>query len=230
MENFEYIEKNLSALRRDIARLEQRTGRKITLVAVTKSGTDEELLALAALGIDDLGENRPQQLRRRGDLLASHGYTPNLHEIGNLQKNKVRHIIDSVSLIHSLDSLALAEEIDRRAAAVNRTVDVLVEVNSAEEECKGGVRPCDADDLICAVKKLKHLRIMGIMTMGPATHDGEELRPYFRKTKELFDRLAKKHAFPDGGILSMGMSDSYAVAIEEGATMVRVGSLLFKKD
>ena len=225
---FEYIKSNYDSLLSEIGALSEKVGRSITLVAVTKSGSDEELLALAKAGVTDVGENRPGELKRRGDLLRDAGFTPKLHEIGNLQRNKVKLIIDSVSLIHSLDSLPLAREIDKQARRVGRVVPVLIEINSAEEEQKGGVLPGEAEEFLLAVRELSGIKVVGLMTMGPVCDDPEELRPYFRQTKELFDRLNRNHGF-DGGILSMGMSDSYAVAIEEGSTLVRVGRKLFNR-
>ena len=225
---FEYIKSNVDTLLSEIKTLEKKYGREITLVAVTKSGSDEELLTLAECGITDIGENRPQELRRRGDLLHSAGYSPNLHEIGNLQRNKVKMIIEDVQLIHSLDSLPLAEEIDKQARKTGRVVDVLVEINSAEEEQKGGIMPDDAEEFITELSRYENIRVRGLMTMGPVVGDPEQLRPYFRLTRELYDRLNRKFDF-NGGILSMGMSDSYVVAIEEGATLIRVGRKLFNR-
>ena len=225
--DLEYVKANYIGLKEEIARLSSEVGREITLVAVTKSGSDEELIALAGAGVTDIGENRPGELRRRGDLLSEKGYRPKLHEIGNLQRNKVKLIIESVDLIHSLDSVALAAEIDKHAARVGRRVRVLIEINSGREEQKGGILPEDAEDFYLKVKEFSHIEIAGLMTMGPVCEDAEELRPCFRKTKALFDRLSRSHGFAGGGILSMGMSDSYRVAIQEGATLVRVGRKLF---
>ena len=228
MKGFEYIKSNYLSLLSDINRLAEKVGNRVTLVAVTKSGSDEELLALADAGVTDVGENRPGELRRRGDLLKSNGFCPALHEIGNLQRNKVKLIIDDVCLIHSLDSLSLAEEIDKQAKRVGRRVPVLIEINSAREEQKGGILPENAEDFIILVQGLSGIEVVGLMTMGPVCESPEDMRPYFRETKQLFDRLSEKYGF-SGGILSMGMSDSYAVAIEEGATLVRVGRKLFNK-
>ena len=225
---FDYIKRNVDSLKEEIKTLEKKYGREITLVAVTKSGSDEELIALMECPVTDIGENRPQELRRRGDLLHSAGHSPKLHEIGNLQRNKVKMIIEDVTLIHSLDSLPLAEEIDKQARKVGRVVDVLVEINSAEEEQKGGIMPDDAEEFITELARYENIRVRGLMTMGPVVDDPEELRPYFRLTRELYDRLNRRFDF-NGGILSMGMSDSYAVAIEEGATLVRVGRKLFNR-
>lgn len=229
MADYGYISKNYLALTEEIARLS--AGKQtVTLVAVTKSGSDEELLALVRAGAGHIGENRPQELRRRADLIRAAGLEAELHEIGNLQKNKVRLIAPDVSLIHSVDSLALAEEIDRRASALGRVIPVLIEVNSAGEEAKGGVAPEECESLIESVSRLNNVRVAGLMTMGPVVEDPELIRPYFALTKALFDRMNARFGFENGGILSMGMSDSYRVAIEEGATLVRVGRRLFVKD
>lgn len=228
MSEFAYIEDNLHALRREIDELSQEYGREVTLVAVTKSGSDEELVELVRSGAADIGENRPGELRRRGDLLKSAGLTPTLHEIGNLQRNKVKLIIESVGLIHSLDNMALAAEIDKQAARVGRRVPVLIEINSAREEQKDGVLPEDAEDFFLKVRDLPNISVAGLMTMGPVCDEPEEIRPYFRLTRELFDRLNRTYGF-EGGILSMGMSDSYRIAIEEGSTLVRVGRKLFNR-
>ena len=229
MSEFGYIEKNLTDLAKEIKALAEKAGREVTLVAVTKSGSDEELIALATAGVTDIGENRPGELRRRGDLLRERGFTPSLHEIGNLQRNKVKLIIESVALIHSLDNVALAEEINKQAAKVGRRVPVLIEINSAKEEQKDGVLPEDAEEFYRKIREFPNLSVAGLMTMGPVCDNPEDIRRYFRLTKELYDRLNRAYGF-EGGVLSMGMSDSYAVAIEEGATLVRVGRRLFNKN
>ena len=228
MADFGYIKSNFDSLKREIDSLAAKAGREVTLVCVTKSGSDDELLALADAGALDVGENRPGELRRRGDLLVGAGYAPRLHEIGNLQRNKVKLIIGSVDLIHSLDNLALAQEIDKQAKKVGRVIPVLIEINSAREEQKDGVLPEEAEEFLIKLKEFENIKVSGLMTMGPVCDDPEEIRPYFRLTRELFDRLNRTYGF-DEGILSMGMSDSYAVAIEEGATLVRVGRRLFNK-
>lgn len=227
MADYSYVGKNYRELLDEINQAAKKHGTEVTLVAVTKSGSDEELLALCEAGVTDIGENRPQQLKRRGDLLREMGYTPSLHEIGSLQRNKVKMIIDDVALIHSLDSMSLAEEISRQACRVGRRVPVLMEINSAKEEQKGGILPEEAESFFLKVRELPGISVQGLMTMGPALDDAELLRPYFKLTKELFDRLSSTYGFEGCGILSMGMSDSYAVAIEEGATLVRVGRKIF---
>ena len=189
--DFGYIEKNLKDLCEEIRALAEKQGREVTLVAVTKSGSDEELCALVGAGALDIGENRPGELRRRGDLLKEKGYSPVLHEIGNLQRNKVKLIIESVSLIHSLDNLPLAKEIDKQAERVGRCVPVLIEINSAREEQKGGIFPEMAEEFASMLQNFGNLSLKGLMTMGPLSEEGEALRPYFRETKKLFDNLTK---------------------------------------
>ena len=230
MSDFSYIERNLAEVKSDLARIAESSGRSIpTLVCVTKSGSDEELLALVRAGATDIGENRPQELMRRGELLGGADLHPTLHEIGNLQRNKVKYIIERASLIHSLDSLALAEEIERQAAMRDMRARVLIEVNSGGEDAKGGVMPEAVEEFYLALAKIPHIDVCGLMTMGPVCEDEEEIRPYFALTKRIFDDIKTRHGFVGDGILSMGMSDSYRVAIEEGSTLVRIGRRLFKK-
>ena len=229
MDTYCYIKKNYDELMREIDSLSAKAGRKIRLVAVTKSGSDEELLALMSLGCTDIGENRPTELRRRGELLVCAGFTPVLHEVGHLQRNKVKYIADTVGLIHSLDSVGLAEEISARAVKIGRCIPVLIEINSAREAQKGGILPEEAENFFLAVRNLPGISVAGLMTMGPVC-EGEDIRPYFRLTRDIFDRLNELYGFEGGGILSMGMSDSYRIAIEEGATLVRVGRRLFNKN
>jgi pyridoxal phosphate enzyme (YggS family) len=228
--DFSYIERNLAEVRDDLAKISASSGKNVpTLVCVTKSGSDEELLALVRAGATDIGENRPQELMRRGELLGGAGLYPTLHEIGNLQRNKVKYIIERASLIHSLDSLTLAEEIERQAAMRDIMARVLIEVNSGGEDAKGGVMPEAVEEFYLALAKFPHIEVCGLMTMGPVCEDEEEIRPYFALTKRIFDDIKTRHGFVGEGILSMGMSDSYRVAIEEGSTLVRIGRRLFKK-
>ena len=230
MSDYGYVKKNYEKLVHEIDGYEKLYGRSITLVAVTKSGSDEELLSLAAAGASDLGENRPTELKRRANLLREAGYTPNFHEIGNLQRNKVKLVINEASLIHSVGKYELAEEISRQATKLGITVPVLIEINSAKEALKGGVAPEEAEELFLRVRELPGISVKGLMTMGPPLDNPEEMRPYFRLTKEIFDRINEKYGYDGAGILSMGMSDSYAVAIEEGSTLIRVGRKLFEKN
>lgn len=229
MSEYEYVRKNYEALLREISGYERLYERKITVVAVTKSGSDEELLALLDAGATDIAENRPSELKRRAELLRGKGYSPIFHEIGNLQRNKVKLVIDVASLIHSVGKYELALEISRQAERLGTTANLLVEVNSGKEPLKGGVYPEDAEELFLKIRELPAVSVRGLMTMGPALDCAEDMRPYFKLTKELFDRINAKHGFDGEPILSMGMSDSYTVAIEEGSTLVRVGRKLFEK-
>ena len=230
MDNFDYIKNNYESLMGEIDALSSRLGTKApTLVSVTKSGSDDELLALASFGAIDIGENRPGEVMRRGELLRAAGYSPRMHEIGTLQRNKIKLIADSVYMIHSVDSLALAKDINRHAEARERVIPILIEVNSAKEEQKSGVFPEDTERFLYEISDFKNIKISGLMTMGPVSENPEELRPYFRETKALFDKLGSSYGFGEGATLSMGMSDSYRVAIEEGSTLVRVGRRLFRK-
>ena len=230
MSGFDYIKNNYIALREELECISAALGRPApTLVCVTKSGTDEELIALAKAGATDIGENRPQELKRRCELLLANGLTPKFHQIGTLQRNKVKTVIDSASLIHSVDSIKLAKDIDRLAEARGIIMPILLEINSAKEENKSGIFPEDAEKLLIEISELKNVVVKGLMTMGPVCDDAEDIRPYFRLTKQLFDELNAKYGFGDDPTLSMGMSDSYRVAIEEGSTLVRVGRRLFIK-
>lgn len=228
MNDYGYIKRNLDSLLEDIEIISDRVGvAPPKLVAVTKSGTDEELVALCRAGAAAIGENRPGELARRASLLSEAGFTPELHQIGTLQSNKAKLVCPSAALIHSLDSLSLARELNKQGARLERKIPVLIEVNSAEEAQKGGVLPADTEKFIESLGGFECLELRGLMTMGPAVDDAELLRGYFRATKALFDRLSP--CFTDSPVLSMGMSGSYRVAIEEGSTLVRVGTRLFVK-
>ena len=229
MNTCEYVKENYLDLIREVKGYEDLYGRSITVVAVTKSGSDEELLTLVKAGAGDIAENRPTELKRRAELLHKSGYSPRFHEIGNLQRNKVKLIIGEASLIHSVGKYELGEEISRQATKLGITVPVLIEINSAREPAKGGAMPEEAEELYLKARSLPGLSVRGLMTMGPALENAEDMRPYFRLTNEIFDNIKEKHGFDGEGILSMGMSNSYAVAIEEGSTLIRVGRKLFEK-
>ncbi len=229
-DEYSYIKRNYDELTGELAELSSRYSEVAPrLVCVTKSGTDEELFALCAAGARELGENRPQELFRRAALLRERGFSPLMHEIGTLQRNKVKLVAGISAMIHSVDSLRLATDISRHAVALGRKIPVLIEVNSAREAAKGGVMPEDAEALLCELYSLEGLIPSGLMTMGPVCECAEDLRPYFRRTRQLFDKLKESYDLGDEPVLSMGMSDSYAVAIEEGSTLVRVGRRLFTK-
>lgn len=196
------------------------SGRTRVLFATKTQGVDD-INYLISLGAELIGENRVNELVEKFD-----GYdkSAELHFIGTLQKNKVKYIYDKVSLIHSLDSRSLAEEINKRCGKIGKVMDVLVEVNSGREEAKGGILPEDVADFIASLSDLEFIRVRGLMTMAPKCTSREEYLKYFTLTRELFDKLFKDKS---DAILSMGMSESYTYAIEAGATMVRIGSAIF---
>ncbi len=229
--DFSYIDKNVADVREKIANAAKRSGRvesDIILLAAIKGADVDQINYIKTLGVCHVGENRVQQLCERYEKLNREGL--DIHFIGSLQTNKVKYIIDKVTLIHSLDSLKLAREIDKQAKRRGKVVDVLLEINSAMEESKGGIFPQDVEDACCEIAKLDGIRLAGFMTMAPKGSTKEEYTEYFTKTAELGRKIWRDVLGERGEpILSMGMSDSFEVAVECGATMVRVGSSLFKK-
>lgn len=198
----------------------------VTVVAAAKMRTPDEIRAALSAGIHAIGENYVQEGAAAQAALGRPA--AQWHLIGHLQRNKAKDAVRLFDLIQTVDSLRLGEALDAAARAVGRTVPVLVEVNSGREPQKSGAFPEDVADLVRALEELPSLCVAGLMTMGPLAADPEVLRPAFRETRRLFEAL---RATPlERGrmeILSMGMSDSYRVAIEEGATMVRIGTALF---
>ncbi len=197
-------------------------GRRVDMLIATKMQSAEDINFLIESGATLIGENRVQELLQKYDEIKKDNVC--IHLIGSLQKNKVKYICDKVDMIHSVDSLSLAEEIDKRCAKLGKTMDVLIEINSGREAEKGGAMPEDAEALVASVRALKSIRVRGLMTMAPKCSSEAEYRKYFALTRELFDSLFKNE---DNAILSMGMSESYEYAIKEGATLVRVGSAIF---
>ena len=224
---FSYVDENLSAIRARIDEAARRSGgREVTLVAAVKYTDTDHINYLHSLGVNDIGENRVQQLLEHWDALNRENLR--VHFIGTLQKNKVKYIIDKVSMVHSLDSLSLAQEIEKQAAKHGLVMDVLVEINSGMEENKSGISPDEAATFCEALTQFSHLNLRGFMTMAPKCEKNEEYRQYFRKTSQLCLDIWQKNLHNIGRpILSMGMSDSFEVAIEEGADIVRVGRALF---
>ncbi len=231
METYEYVKKAAETV---IARAQAaaiRVHRAMPrMVAVTKSASDEEVLALLGTGlVSEVAENRVQCLTARRNLIEDALCHPDYHLIGSLQTNKVKYVVGKVSLIQSLDSERLAAEIERRCASARITQACLVEVNSGRETAKGGVMPEDAEAFLETLSQYPHIRVAGLMTMSPVTETPEGARPYFREVKTLFDKLRGEGKLPQDAILSMGMSDSFEIAIEEGADMVRVGRAFFRE-
>jgi len=197
----------------------------VTLVAATKSRTVDEVRAAIRAGVTRVGHNYVQEAARMIPLIEE---PVRWHMIGHLQRNKAKTAVQLFDMIETLDSWQLAQEIDKRCAALGKVMPVLVEINSGQEASKTGVLPEDVDELVWRLSELPHIRVQGLMTMGPRFGDPEDARPYFQATKEAFDRLAAA-SIPkvEMRYLSMGMSNSYRVAIEEGANIVRIGTLLF---
>ena len=219
----QYIKDNLNAVQAELAAAKKKKDCRI--LAAVKYAVPGEIEALLDAGITDVGENRVQQILDNAPLYAARGVR--VHFIGTLQTNKVKYIADKVDMIHSLDSERLAKEIERRAAACNRVIDVLVEINVACEEAKTGVMPEDAEALCRAVLALPHLHLCGFMTMGPILENEDAYRAYFKKTVTLGDTLWTTLSLAGSPLYSMGMSQSFAAAVKEGADFVRVGRRLF---
>jgi pyridoxal phosphate enzyme (YggS family) len=214
------------------ARRAQRDPSSVTLVAVSKTFGADMLLEAIAAGITDLGENRAQELKEKvaviGDRAhgsAEGGIGIRWHFVGHLQTNKVRHVVGSVVLVHSIDRLGIAEAVARRARSLGKTQDALIEVNIASEPSKHGAAPEDAVALAEEVAAIDGIRVKGLMAMPPAAPDPDAVRPYFRRLADLRARLLQRVG--DAGELSMGMSGDFEAAIEEGATIVRVGEAIF---
>ena len=195
------------------------------LVVAGKGRSVPELMAAIEAGAGIIGENYLQEAQ---EAFTSIGKTAQWHFIGHLQKNKVKTAVGIFDMIETLDSIELAREIDKRAAQICKTMSVLIEINSGCEPNKSGVMPQDVVRLAQELSPLNNIRVMGLMTMGPISPDPHECRPYFKITRELFEGLAKL-CLPNISMtyLSMGMSDSYRVALEEGANIVRIGTAIF---
>ena len=221
------LRKNIEDVQKRMARAALRSGRRpedITLVAVSKTVDAETVKEASLLGLTDFGENRPQALKEKMELL------PHLkwHLIGRLQTNKVKDVAGRACLIHSLDRWNLAEEINRRGQRLGQKIPVLLEVNVAGEQEKAGIKPLDVEPFLDAIPQLNYIQLRGLMTMAPMVDDPEEARPVFRELYEIRRKcIHKRYENVDLLHLSMGMSQDYEVAIEEGATIVRVGTAIF---
>lgn len=197
----------------------------VLLCAVTKTHTPEEMNIAIDAGVTDIGENKVQEILDKYDEVKPVRW----HMIGHLQTNKVKYIIDKVSLIHSVDSLKLAKEIDKRAKEHNKVMDILIQVNSAEEESKFGISTSELEKMIETIlDSYDNICIRGLMCIAPFAENPDEVRKYFAEVKKLYDKFAKiDHDRLDFKYLSMGMSNDYKVAMEEGSNLVRVGSAIF---
>lgn len=225
------LKDNLQNVKDAIAKaalLANRRPEEILLLGVTKTVDVDVIEEAIGLGIGDVGENKPQELSRKYDAI---GDRVRWHQIGSLQTNKVKYIIDKVELIHSLDRVKLADEINHRADKIDRDIRCLVQVNMSREESKHGLNPEDVEDFVryCS-ENCPRIRIVGMMTMAAATSNEDDVRRCFRDLRNLsieIDRLGIDNVHMDE--LSMGMSGDYKIAIEEGSTIVRVGTSIFGK-
>ena len=230
MEDYGYISENIENIRKNIDAACKRSGRDskdVLLLAVSKTVDVDRIKIAVDCGLNSLGENRVQEIMEKYEPM---GENVKWHLIGHLQTNKVKYIIDKVELIHSVESIKLAEEINKQAKKHNLVMDVLVEVNMADEESKFGVKPEKTESFIRELALMDNIRVRGLMTVAPNVENGEENRVYFRNMKQLLvDINAKNINNINMDILSMGMTGDYETAVEEGATIVRVGTGIFGK-
>ena len=226
------ISDRVQAVRERLAAACERSGRlpaEVTLIAATKTRTPEEVLAVAEAGVTEMGENYVQEMAAKRAAIDRLGQVSvSWHMIGHLQRNKVKYVVPGLALIHSVDNLPLAQEIARRAAAARVRQPVLLEVNLAGEDSKTGIEPGRAAELAEAVAALGHVDLQGLMCMPPYSADPEDSRAHFRALAALAEGLVAA-GLPRESVrhLSMGMSGDYEVAVEEGATLIRLGTILF---
>jgi pyridoxal phosphate enzyme (YggS family) len=223
------ILENIDIVRRRIEQACRRAGRdssEVTLLAVSKTFSADRIREAVRAGLRDIGENYVQELLEKRNQLSAEDIR--WHFVGHLQSNKVKYIAGWIDLIHAVDTGGLAAEIDRRARAAGRVLDLLVEVNTTGENSKFGVRPSDTVEFVRSLASLKNVRVAGLMTIGPFLPDPEGSRPMFNELRLLKERVAR---LGQGNVtmrhLSMGMTGDFEVAIEEGATIVRIGTAIF---
>lgn len=222
------IKENVAGVEARIQAACERAGRRreeVTLIAVSKTKPVRDIYEVMETGIKDFGENKVQEMCDKMEMIQQ---PLNWHMIGHLQRNKVKYIVDKATLIHSVDSLRLAQQISQEAQKKSVESNILIEVNVAEEESKFGLSTAEVIQMVEEISKLPSVHIKGLMTVAPFTDNPEENRPYFRNLKQLAVDIAEKNI--DNvtmSVLSMGMTGDYEVAIEEGATMVRVGTGIF---
>jgi len=223
------VVKNLAVINDAISVAAKKSGRlpqDIQLIGVTKTIGLERIRQLVLAGVNCFGESRVQEFIPKYDAFEE-PHMPTWHFIGHLQRNKVKFVIDKVAMIHSVDSLALAQEIDKRAGNIGRTMDVLIEVNIAGEDSKHGISPAETLPFVEELSKLRNMQVKGLMCIAPYVDNSEENRPNFEKMRNLLIDINASHMHNHSLTeLSMGMSGDYTVAVEEGATMVRIGTAL----
>lgn len=223
------VAENYAKIKQKVEEACKRVGRnpnEVTIMAVTKTQPCEKINQAVELGITQLGENRVQELLTKYDSIKA-GAT--WHLIGSLQTNKVKYIADKVCMIHSVDSIRLAEEIDKQCKKINKVMDILIEVNVSGEETKHGISPCEVESFIKDLSHLKNICISGFMTMAPFDAPEDEIRAVFANLYKMYvDISQKKYDNINMRYLSMGMSNDFEIAVEEGANIVRIGTSLFK--
>ena len=222
------IAENVRVVKERIERACEKAGRspdEVTLIAVSKTHPPEAIREAVEAGIEHIGENRVQEAVSKYEVLSNLPVT--WHMIGHLQRNKVKHALRIFDVIHSVDRDALVDELEKRASKMDKVFPVLIEVNVAKEETKHGVFVEDALDLVKRTLSCKHLKPIGLMTVAPYVEDPEDVRWVFRTLRELRDRINQELGEEVLKELSMGMSNDFEVAIEEGATMVRIGTAIF---
>jgi PLP dependent protein len=234
MNTREELQRNLAQVEETIEGACRRSGRsrsEITLIAVTKMHPSAAIAAVAELGVTHIGENKVQEFEAKQPEWSALRDSHKLHShlIGHLQSNKAARAAALFDAIDSVDSLRLAERLEAAAAALDRTLPVLIEIKLSDEEAKSGLAPGNSEliQLLERLPGLNHLNPRGLMTVPPYLRDAEAVRPYFRQLRELRDEYAQRHPKLQLDALSMGMTQDYAVAIEEGATEIRLGTALF---
>ncbi len=216
---------NLSIIESKITAIIKSLPADVVLVAAAKTRTTEEVQAAVRAGIKIIGYNYVQETERMQSVV---GREVQWHLIGHLQKNKIKKAVHLYNMIQTLDSIPLAEVLDAESAEAKIKMPVLIEINSGREENKTGLFPEQVDDFVERIRAFPNIHVQGLMTMGPFLDDPARLRPYFKETQSIFEHLAKiNHPGVEMRYLSMGMSDSYKIAIEEGANMIRLGTILF---
>ncbi|MDD5749068.1 MAG: YggS family pyridoxal phosphate-dependent enzyme [Actinomycetota bacterium] len=225
--NTKRILQNVNRIREKIKKAAERAGRdcsSVRLLAATKNRSVEEVREALIAGVDFVGENRVQELLTKCSCV---GDIEQWHFIGHLQRNKAKYVIENVSLIHSIDSLRIASKVNEEAVEANKVQDVLIQVNVSGEETKYGLKPDEVFDFMKESKVLKSIRIKGLSTLAPYTENAEDVRWVFIRLRELGENL--RDSFPNFALeeLSMGMSKDFEVAVEEGSTIVRIGTAIF---
>ena len=220
-DNLETINKKI----KEAALKVNRDPQEIKLVAVTKTATLEQIKEAIKEGVKIIGENKVQEAKGKCQVLTTE---VKWHLIGHLQTNKVKYAVEIFDLIHSVDSIKLAKEIDKRSVQFKKTIDVLIEVNISGEETKYGYNPEKVEAFLKEISEFSGIRVRGLMTIAPISKNKEEVRPYFRRLRELSERIRDKNIKNiKMDYLSMGMTDDFEIAIEEGANMVRIGRGIF---